>query len=127
MRSSEFMQSRVDYLQTLPDIGIGWISDGQNAAGLPPTPAVCSQAQKLLRALQDAGLEYTPATLLMGPIPAGGIELELRLRAGTAFLSLFNSGRGEASFGWMNPDWGEQELPAAEAIQYFESEVRRQK
>ena len=125
MQAFDFLVSRIDYLKALPNIGVGWISDGQDSIGLAPTQTVCGQTIKLLEDLQMSGLELKQSTLLMGPIPSGGLELELRLSAGTAFLSLFNSGVAQLAFDWIEPSWGEQELPATEAIQHFANEIRK--
>jgi uncharacterized phage-associated protein len=90
----ELIQARLQYLAGLPQIGNAWIS-GQAAA---PTNRTCEVAHGFLTGLErqlfsNQAKPIYPK-LIMGPIPTGGVTLELTSR-NAMYLHFHNSGRVE--------------------------------
>lgn len=84
------IESRVAYLNNLPSIGDNWISGGANA----PSSEVCSAAARFLKHYQrhmfanNARPEIPK--LIMGPIPSGGVGLELETSVRTVYVNFYN-------------------------------------
>lgn len=87
----ELIQSRLQYLMGLPQIGNSWIS-GQAAA---PTKRTCEVAQGFLAGLErQLFSNYAKPSypkMVMGPIPTGGVSLEFTA-AKALYLNFLNTG-----------------------------------
>lgn len=114
--SEDVLASRIQYLSGLPHLAEGWLSDGDDTAGQAPTESVVAEAIALLEALAAGGMQFSLDSLLLGPIPSGGVGMEIKTSYGWAMLQLGNHGSAEFAFEWKD-DW--QELPAKEAMALF--------
>lgn len=100
---NSFLSSRRRYLCGLPSIGFGWIAGGGVVEGESPSVEVCSKASGLLSYLgTQKGLEndWTPSSIILGPIPAGGVTMELRLASLGAEVTIhfYNDQDAELAF-----------------------------
>lgn len=93
----ELIQARLRYLRDLPQIGDAWIS-GQAAAPTERTSEVAvSFLSGLERRIFSNNAKPIYPKLIMGPIPTGGVSLELV--SGTAtYLNFHNSELVEVEF-----------------------------
>jgi len=93
----ELISSRLGYLRGLPNIGDQWISGRATA----PSPQSCQLAIEFLAGLERHifATQAKPSfpKLVMGPIPAGGVSLELTARR-SSYLHFHNSGLVEVEF-----------------------------
>ena len=97
VRFHELVGDRVRYLKRLPEIGNAWISGRADV----PSEEACNLAQRFLagfeRYLFSSGAKPVIPSLIMGPIPSGGVSIEFH--AGNAtYLHFYNSGRIELEF-----------------------------
>lgn len=82
--------SRAAYLEGLPLIGDNWISGEAKA----PTQEVCSYAKVLLERFEQflitnsSNPEYPK--LVLGPIPSGGVGIELTTNLDGLYIQLYN-------------------------------------
>lgn len=118
----DFLQSRVEYLKKLPDISDGWLSNGEGVTGVAPSLIIATEAIGLLEQLSAHGIDLELGNLRLGPIPSGGIGIDIKTNKGLATLQLFNSGTSEIAFEWLD-DWCEQELPMYEALSLFKKNL----
>lgn len=90
-----FVQTRIDYVRGLPDIGGGWIAGGGVTEGVAPSQAVCHAAIDLLTqlgAVPALQADLVASNVLMGPLTTGGVGIELRLRSiGSTVIVNFNN------------------------------------
>jgi uncharacterized phage-associated protein len=93
----ELIQARLKYLTNLPQIGNAWIS-GQAVA---PSVRTCEVAHGFLAGLErqlfSNQAKPTYPKLVMGPIPTGGVSLEITFK-GTMYLHFHNSSLVEMEF-----------------------------
>lgn len=97
VRFHELIADRVKYLKRLPEIGNAWISGNAEV----PSEKACNLAQRFLagfeRYLFSSGAKPTIPSLIMGPIPSGGVSVEFH--AGNAtYIHFYNSGKIELEF-----------------------------
>jgi hypothetical protein len=106
---SLLIDKRIEYLKQLPFIGEDWIT-GVMAGAKPPSSEVCElaisflikintiyQEYNLKMAVDDNSIENVfPPKLIMGPIPNGGVSIEIYDNKQTCFLSIFNDNSIEA-------------------------------
>jgi len=86
---------RKDYLDTLPSLGENWISGNSSL----PSRAVIEISKKLLDEFnsyliqkKQQRTQIDVPKLVMGPIPAGGIEIEFHANSENAlYVSIFNN------------------------------------
>lgn len=94
---SKLLKARKDYVQNLVDIGSDWISGRAS----PPTKEVCTISNKLLSVFEKryfANIEKVSIpTLIMGPIPSGGIGIEFHSTNKNIYFQLHNDGLTEIS------------------------------
>ena len=95
----QLVVSRKEYLDTLPSLGENWISGNST----PPNRAVIEKSKILLDAFnsylvqkKQQGTQIDVPKLVMGPIPAGGIEVEFHANDENAlYVSIFNNSKVE--------------------------------
>lgn len=91
--ANEFLQQRTQYLRSLWKLQPGWLGGGGKDSGLAPSKEACGHALEILYRL--AGSPFSPEvnakTVLMGPLEAGGVTIELRLRPGFQLIVALNN------------------------------------
>ena len=94
---SNLLEKRKSYLTTLPNIGDNWIS----GRGLAPAANVCLACKHFLGAFErNYYSKYANPHIpkvIMGPIPTGGVGIEIQLRSKNLFLDFHNSQQLEIS------------------------------
>lgn len=106
---SSLIDDRLRWLDSVSSIGDGWItgSYGGTQAQAPSIPC-CEAAKELLTRIQvlfdTHARAFTPA-LTMGPIPTGGIGVEIVGEKYTIFANFFNDGKFEAERSLANGDF----------------------
>lgn len=94
---SKLLDNRKSYLSGLNDIGDGWISGGSIA----PTKEICIACKKFLHEFErNLFAKYaSPAIpkLLLGPIPTGGVGVELHFEKTNIYIHFHNNEQLEVS------------------------------
>lgn len=94
---SRLIQKRKIYLSSLDGIGDDWISGGAVA----PTKEICIACRKFLHTFErDLFAKYAAPKipkLLLGPIPTGGVGIELHLEDKNLYLHFHNNDQVEVS------------------------------
>lgn len=94
---SRLIAKRQEYLSSLDQIGDDWISGG----AIAPTKEICIACKKFLHTFErylfaKHAAPYIPK-LLLGPIPTGGIGIELYLKHKNIYLHFHNKSLVEVS------------------------------
>lgn len=93
----ELLERRKTYLMSLPEIGTEWTSGTAEA----PNETVCQAAIQVLDSLRNVTFSKHPKPALpklaMGPIPVGGVTIELSYNDRNAYMALFNNETAEVS------------------------------
>jgi hypothetical protein len=85
------IESRITYLDSLKNLGDNWIS----GTSKQPSDEVIAKGKELLNEiLLHFRKNYTPSfpTIIMGPMPVGGMSFEIRCNSNIAFLNIHNNG-----------------------------------
>lgn len=94
---SRLLFKRKEYLSLLPNIGEDWISGGSVA----PSEDICSACKQFLHSFKRRlfSLYAKPdiPNILMGPIPTGGVGIELHLQSKNLYLHFHNNKEVEVS------------------------------
>jgi len=92
---NSLIKQRIDYLDKLPTLRNDWISNDSAA----PSTEVCKIASSFLRDFEKFVLAEKPRSddtkLVLGPIPTGGVGIELSRNGHGLFVSLHNDKRVE--------------------------------
>jgi len=91
VKFSELLENRKKYLTSLKNIGDDWISGGS----LAPSEDICTACEKFLYAFKHNlfsryAIPQIPK-LIMGPIPTGGVGIELHLSEKNIYLHFHNN------------------------------------
>ncbi|TDR05598.1 Panacea domain-containing protein [Marinomonas communis] len=91
LQFSKLIQSRGDYLNSLPDLEEGWISGNK---AVPPTAEVCRECNKFLQSFERNLFSKHAAPvipkLIMGPVPSGGVGVELHSPSKNIYINFYN-------------------------------------
>ncbi|RJG36725.1 Panacea domain-containing protein [Motilimonas pumila] len=94
---SRLIAKRKSYLSSLDQIGDDWISGGAAA----PTKEICIACKKFLHTFErDLFAKHAAPNipkLLLGPIPTGGVGIELHLEDKNIYLHFHNNSQVEVS------------------------------
>jgi len=93
----KLLEHRKIYLRNLPEIGTEWTSGTAKA----PNETVCQASIQVLDSLRNVMFSKHPKPafpkLVMGPIPVGGITIELSFSNRNSYMVLFNDETVEVS------------------------------
>lgn len=125
---SDFVNERIAYLSELPCIGYGWIAGGGVISGVAPSGDACSRAIEVLTVIGSSPEYYsdlTPTSLLLGPLTAGGVAIEMRfIRQGlTIHIALPNEGAADITL-HRGSVFDEHELPWSDALCLLKATLR---
>ncbi|MEZ8370213.1 Panacea domain-containing protein [Vibrio splendidus] len=91
------ISARQEYLTNLPSLGENWISGGAEA----PAKEICEACIKFLRyftkSLFSTHAVPTIPKLVMGPIPSGGVGIELHSENKNVYVSFYNDKQVDVS------------------------------
>lgn len=115
---------RNQYLNTLPTIGTEWISGSATS----PSVQICKLAKDFLSHLErfvfaSAAKPEIPK-LVLGPLPAGGVSIELSIKKATLYVNLWNSGMAEIDVEHENGEFSSQEVTVSEFEEDFSAYYR---
>lgn len=123
MIQPDFFNTRIEYLKKLPNIGSNWIAGGGRIGGIAPNDIACGYAIDTLIFFRDSEIDLSFNDILIGPIPDGGVCLEIRSKVFQCALNLLNTGVGEVTFATEGQIWEESVLPIIDAVLYFQKVI----
>ena len=110
---------RNQYLGTLPSIGNEWISGNAQS----PSVQVCKLAKDFLSHLERfvfaSSAKPEIPKLILGPLPAGGVSVELSTSKSTLYVNFWNDGKVEVDVESENGEFNSQEITVAEFEEDF--------
>jgi uncharacterized phage-associated protein len=116
---------RNQYLGTLPSIGTEWISGG----GASPSTQACKLAKDFLYHLERFVFASAPKPeipkLVLGPLPAGGVSIELSTNRTTLYVNLWNTERVEIDVENEDGEFASEEVTFAEFEEDFSAYYRK--
>lgn len=89
------VENRADYLRTLPGIGEDWISGGAKAPSEQTCKVACDFLRNFERFLFANNSVPSIPKIVLGPIPSGGVGVELTTERNALYIHIHNDQRVE--------------------------------